>query len=916
MGHPLEKTQSIFQLVLASAPDAMVLINSTGELIYANRKTETLLGYPEEALIGSRIDTLIPGSYQSGEPGFISSFFPEPGSTAMGPGWEFFANTKEGAGIPVSIEATLVDHRQDLILVTIRDLSKRRKTEKRFQALIENNLDAICVHDAEACIQYLSPAAGRLIGPVRANSGTTTIFSFIHPEDRGALNEQLERSLTQPGSPVTGICRLLNNDGKYIWVEGTTTNLTQNDSVRALVTSFRDITARREAEDKLVHANRLYAFISQINQAIVHARNQQEVFGEACRIAVEYGKFDRAWIATVDHSSQMLKLSKHFCAANTNVSPPVYITYNPGSIEEAIIKTGITYVANNAQSEGALNRWHLFSDNRQSCSCITLPIFSDGNVAATFHAVSGERGFFDSDEITLLEEAVADISFAMGIFERDAQRITYEKSLQHNELRLKQAQTIAHIGSWEMDFRTGMSTWSDEFCRIYGLSPKDNLHPNDEWEAYIHPDDQQHVREATKLATALLRDLAVEHRIVRRNGEIRHIFSQATPDVNAEGLAVGLYGVAHDITETKKTKEALALTEYNLRLIMDLIPRPIFAKDIKGNFIFVNRSFAALYGLTPDELIGSNVADIPGNHAASFTRQDAEVIFSGSTKIIPEQPITDYAGNSRILHTIKVPFTVAGSNAKAVLGVCNDITEQKLEEAEKSRMVSDIIQRVKDLEQFSYIVSHNLRAPVANIKGIAEILQIPGLGSEDQKILITDLAACIARLDDVIIDLNFILQVKSKEGLKREHLQLASVIGDIRASIESLIKSENAEIICNFEEINEMYTLRSYLHSIFFNLISNSIKYRRPDISPVIKITSALTGNKIQIKYEDNGIGIDLEKSGAQIFGLYKRFHNHVEGKGMGLFMVKAQVEALNGLITVSSEVNKGTEYFIEFTIN
>ena len=105
------------------------------------------------------------------------------------------------------------------------------------------------------------------------------------------------------------------------------------------------------------------------------------------------------------------------------------------------------------------------------------------------------------------------------------------------------------------------------------------------------------------------------------------------------------------------------------------------------------------------------------------------------------------------------------------------------------------------------------------------------------------------------------------------------------------------------------------MYSVFYNLVSNSIKYRQAGLLPVIEIKSYLINDKIEIHYTDNGLGIDMKKRSDQVFGLYKRFHNHKEGKGMGLFMVKTQVEALGGKISIESEVNKGTTFIIQFPL-
>jgi signal transduction histidine kinase len=150
---------------------------------------------------------------------------------------------------------------------------------------------------------------------------------------------------------------------------------------------------------------------------------------------------------------------------------------------------------------------------------------------------------------------------------------------------------------------------------------------------------------------------------------------------------------------------------------------------------------------------------------------------------------------------------------------------------------------------------------------------------------------------------------------KKELIKFSELVNDIKISINNLIKKEHVEIISDFSEVNKMFAVKSYLNSIFYNLISNSIKYKQTNINPKIEIKSFRLNNKIIIIFRDNGIGIDLEKKGDQVFGLYKRFHTHTEGKGMGLFMVKTQVETLGGKISIKSEVNKGTVFEIEFTV-
>ena len=242
-----------------------------------------------------------------------------------------------------------------------------------------------------------------------------------------------------------------------------------------------------------------------------------------------------------------------------------------------------------------------------------------------------------------------------------------------------------------------------------------------------------------------------------------------------------------------------------------------------------------------------------------------------------------------------------------------DITERKTSELQEKKITAELIQRNKDLEQFAYIISHNLRAPVANIIGISDALRDDTFDENEKTIFMDGLHDSAKKLDNVITDLNRILQLKHGLNENKEKVQFSNIVNDIKFSIGGMSAHEIFQINCDFEAIDEMITLKSYLHSIFYNLISNSLKYRKPDQAPVIEIVSRKQENNIELVFRDNGIGIDMEKNGDLVFGLYKRFNHHLaEGKGMGLFMVKTQVETIGGKISVKSKLNEGTEFIIE----
>jgi len=138
------------------------------------------------------------------------------------------------------------------------------------------------------------------------------------------------------------------------------------------------------------------------------------------------------------------------------------------------------------------------------------------------------------------------------------------------------------------------------------------------------------------------------------------------------------------------------------------------------------------------------------------------------------------------------------------------------------------------------------------------------------------------------------------------------LVDDIKSSIKTLLSENSITINCDFNEIDETATLKPYLYSIFFNLITNSIKYRKENSPLLIHVKSKKLEKGVELSFTDNGMGIDLATHGHDVFGLYKRFHEHIDGKGMGLYMVKTQTEALGGTVSVFSQENQGTTFIIK----
>ncbi|HYG37218.1 MAG TPA: 7TM diverse intracellular signaling domain-containing protein [Cytophagales bacterium] len=225
----------------------------------------------------------------------------------------------------------------------------------------------------------------------------------------------------------------------------------------------------------------------------------------------------------------------------------------------------------------------------------------------------------------------------------------------------------------------------------------------------------------------------------------------------------------------------------------------------------------------------------------------------------------------------------------------------------------ELIDQNHQMEQFSFITAHNLRSPVARIQGLCEVL---GIVKENEKpYLLEQLMMTSKDLDRVIHDLTKILEIRKGSSQNFDWIDLEEKTVRALSILEDEIKQSKGVVKYNFEQAKQVYGLSAYIESILYNLISNAIKYRSPERPPIIEIESKIQDRKIHIFINDNGIGIDLDKYKGKVFGIYKRFHTHVEGKGLGLHLVKTQVQAMYGNIKISSTPNKGTTFEITFPL-
>lgn len=224
------------------------------------------------------------------------------------------------------------------------------------------------------------------------------------------------------------------------------------------------------------------------------------------------------------------------------------------------------------------------------------------------------------------------------------------------------------------------------------------------------------------------------------------------------------------------------------------------------------------------------------------------------------------------------------------------------------RLNEDLVEKNTQLEQFTFITAHNIKGPIARIKGLINLLK-PQTNNE----IVHHLETSTNTLDDVINNLNAVLNITHGINKKFEVVSVRELLVLVIETLREEISSINATVdTSEFEDV-KLVGMKAYFQSVFYNLIHNALKYSDTQRQPYIKCYSRITEDGTQIIVEDNGVGIDMRYARDKIFKLHQRFHPNTVGKGYGLFLVNTQVKVMGGKIEVESELDRGTKFIISF---
>lgn len=448
---------------------------------------------------------------------------------------------------------------------------------------------------------------------------------------------------------------------------------------------------------------------------------------------------------------------------------------------------------------------------------------------------------------------------------------------------------------------------------IYELTPEDVRESILPVLERVHPKDRDTLVKSIQNSMQKLETWEMDYRVRLPEKGLRWVRGKARPEKQADGTVVG-YGYITDITEQKRIYNANVKLRQQFEAIFDSVPNLIFVKDGQGKFIIANKAACNFFGVSQDEIAGKTDRDLGFSQEVSntFIAVNREVIESGEPFFIPEDKTRNEVGKEIWHQTLKVPFQLVGTNQKAVLTIVTDITERKNRELELNETLGIIGEQNKRLSNFAHIVSHNLRNHAGNITMLLTLYDTEE-SEEEKEELLAHMRTASDRLNDTISDLNEIIDKQYKKQKELKEVNLRTYLGRIKEILTTEILEHNVKFT---EEVPEDLTFHynpAYLESILLNLISNAIKYRKPGVRPEIEIRAKKSEEEghVNLTVSDNGQGIDMEKHGQKLFGMYNTFHGNDNSKGIGLFITKNQIESMGGTIHAESCPGEGTTFKI-----
>ncbi|MCO5937101.1 PAS domain S-box protein [Mucilaginibacter sp. RB4R14] len=752
-------------------------------------------------------------------------------------------------------------------------VERRKKQDlKNFEKLFQTSNDLVFVGGVDGLFKRVNPAFTKVLGWSERHMLTTSSFDLIHPDDIIKTEAQLKNMLNG-GDTTNFLQRMKTINGNYKTIEWTSTPEILTGNIFGI---GRDVSAI-VLKDKL----------------LAESEEKLRVFFENAQ----------GLMCTHDVNGKFLSVNSAG-AGSLGYAPDEIVQLSlfdivPEKIH-GFLRTYLEEITSKGKSQGQMLTRHKNG---------SLKVWLYNNTLQT-----PPRGG----------------TYVIGNAIDITERYLLEKDLERTTEMLEQTNQVARVGGWELDVIQQKVYWTPVTKQIHGVSADYEPSLNIGINFYKEGDSRDRITKAINKAIADGASWNEELQII--NAEGKEIWVRALGNTEfKDGACTRLYGTFQDISGSKSAELALKRSiETQEALNLALMKQVALVKE-QDKTIEKIQEFKFLADSIPQIIWTSNpdgTMDYYNKHWFDYTGLSPEdTLYYGWEPVIhPEDAPKDYADWHHSLATGKPyrselrfrravdgvykwhkamaqPMLAADGSILKWFGSCYDIDEYK--------RALDLENRISQYEDFNRIVAHNLRGPSGSIRMI--LTMINDASDEQEKAeLFRMLNQSSETLNETLNELMRVLEVRNSKNIAYDTCDLQEMTKVTAAMLKGQMMEKKAKITTDFG-VTSLQFPKMYLESIFYNMVSNSLKYSKTGVPPVINIVSALINAHVTLTFSDNGLGIDLKRHGKDMFKLNSVFHAGHDSKGIGLFMTKTQIETFGGKISVESEPNIGTKFTIVF---
>jgi PAS domain S-box-containing protein len=545
--------------------------------------------------------------------------------------------------------------------------------------------DTIFVTDMEGVIKYWNRGAEERYGWTAEQAVGKDVHALLKTVFPGPF-ERIIAEVTRTGRWEGELVHTRKDGSQVVMASRWSLQRGEQGAPVAIMETNNDITNRKRAEEALRRLNRELRTISNCNQILLRASDEQSLLDEICRIVCEEAGYRMAWVAYAEHDAAKSVRPVAWTGAEEGYLANLGITWadteRGWSPTGTAIRSGKSCCIQDFATDPRLAPWRESALQRGFLSGIALPLNDEqANAFGSLSIYSAQPNAFTSQEIRLLEELAADLAFGIVTLRSRAARKRAEEALRRSEAYLAESQRLTRTGSWAFDLASNKYIYaSEEIFRIFGMDAQEGLPNREPISRQIHPEDWDRVKESFEKSLREKVDTSSEFRIVLPSGTVKHLQAIRHPVMNDAGDLVKLVGTVIDITERKRAEEALRQSEAYLAEAQRLSHTGSWALDVADDrYAYCSEECLRIYGFDPQE-------GLPTREAV-FRRvlpEDLDRVIREFEKSLREK--VDSSGELRIvlpdgtvkdIHVIRHPVLNSVGDVVKLVGTSIDITERK-----------------------------------------------------------------------------------------------------------------------------------------------------------------------------------------------------------------------------------------------